>query len=104
MEDLADGHLKALNAIERKSGIHTWNLGTGQGYSVLEIIRAFEKASGKSVPFKFESRRDGDIAKSLADPSKAFTELNWSAKRGLDEMMSDAWRWQSNNPNGYELS
>ena len=104
VEDLADGHLKALNAIERKSGIHTWNLGTGQGYSVLEIIRAFEKASGKSVPFKFESRRDGDIAKSLADPSKAFTELNWSAKRGLDEMMSDAWRWQSNNPNGYELS
>lgn len=102
VEDLAEGHLKALKKIEQESGVHTWNLGTGSGYSVLEIVRSFEKASGKSVPFIFESRREGDVAVSLADPSKAFAELGWRAKRGLTEMMSDAWRWQSSNPMGYK--
>lgn len=102
VQDLADGHIKALGAIEKKVGIDIWNLGTGQGYSVLEIVRAFEKASGKIIPFNFVPRRKGDIAECWADPTKAFEELNWKAKRGLTEMMSDAWRWQSNNPNGYK--
>jgi UDP-glucose 4-epimerase len=99
--DLAEGHLRALKALESLTGAHVWNLGTGRGYSVLEMVRAFEKASGCMVPYKIASRRPGDIAVCYADPSKAASELRWRAKRGLPEMMRDAWRWQSMNPNGY---
>ncbi|WP_458374251.1 UDP-glucose 4-epimerase GalE [Pseudomonas laurylsulfatiphila] len=99
--DLAEGHLKALQAISHKNGVNTWNLGTGTGYSVLEMIRAFEKASEKPVPFKIVDRRLGDIAECWADPSKAELELGWKTERGLQEMMSDTWRWQLLNPQGY---
>lgn len=101
VQDLADGHLKALAAMEREPGLSVWNLGTGQGYSVLEMIHAYELASGKPVPFKVAPRRPGDIAQCWADPAKALAELNWKAVRGLPEMMADAWRWQLNNPDGY---
>lgn len=99
--DLADGHLKALRAIATQSGVHVWNLGTGNGYSVLEMVRAFEQASGRPVPYRIAPRRSGDIAECWADPSKAARELNWKAERGLAAMMVDAWRWQSGNPRGY---
>ena len=99
--DLADGHLKALQALAARHGLHTWNLGTGRGYSVLEIVRAFEAASGRPVPYRVAPRRPGDIATCYADPAKAERELGWKARRGLDEMMRDAWRWQSMNPDGY---
>lgn len=99
--DLAEGHLHALDALERRQGVHVWNLGTGQGYSVLEIVRAFEAASGKPVPYRIGPRRPGDIATCYADPTKAKCELGWKAKRGLPEMMRDAWLWQHKNPNGY---
>ncbi|MEX5686817.1 UDP-glucose 4-epimerase GalE [Pseudomonas silesiensis] len=99
--DLAEGHLKALQAITQKNGVNTWNLGTGTGYSVLEMIRAFEKASEKPVPFDIVDRRPGDIAECWADPSKAELELGWKTKRGLQEMMTDTWRWQLLNPQGY---
>ncbi len=100
--DLAEGHLRALEALETHTGAHVWNLGTGQGYSVLEMVRAFETASGKSVPYRIASRRPGDIATCYADPTKAEIELGWKARRGLDQMMQDTWRWQSMNPNGFE--
>lgn len=100
--DLAEGHLKALEALETRTGAHVWNLGTGQGYSVLEMIRAFEAASVKSIPYRIAPRRPGDIATCYADPTKAERELGWRAHRGLDQMMQDAWRWQSMNPNGFE--
>lgn len=100
--DLANGHLHALNAIKNRTGAHVWNLGTGQGYSVLEILRAFEVASGCSVPYRITKRRPGDIGVCYADPSKAKGELGWRAERALSVMMSDAWRWQINNPNGYK--
>src|SRR5690554_950950 len=100
--DLAEGHLAALKALQQRTGTHIWNLGTGQGYSVLEMVKAFEHASGRRVPFTIAPRRSGDIAQCWADPSKAEIELEWRAKRGLQEMMEDAWRWQSNNPMGYE--
>jgi UDP-glucose 4-epimerase len=99
--DLADGHLSALQALQTRTGAHVWNLGTGQGYSVLEMVRAFEAASGKPVPYRVAPRRPGDIATCYADPAKAERELGWKALRGLDEMMRDAWRWQSMNPDGY---
>jgi UDP-glucose 4-epimerase len=99
--DLAQGHLRALEALHTRTGVHVWNLGTGQGYSVLEMVRAFEVASGKPVPYCVALRRAGDIATCYADPAKAERELGWKALRGLDEMMRDAWRWQSMNPNGY---
>ena len=99
--DLAEGHLKALQAISHKNGVNTWNLGTGTGYSVLEMIRAFEKASEKPVPFVIVDRRPGDIAECWADPSKAELELGWKTERGLQEMMTDTWRWQLLNPQGY---
>jgi UDP-glucose 4-epimerase len=83
------------------SGAHVWNLGTGQGYSVLDMVRAFEAASGKPLPYRVAPRRSGDIATCYADPAKAERELGWKARRGLDEMMRDAWRWQSMNPDGY---
>lgn len=102
--DLALGHLKALEKLSSINGAEVFNLGTGNGYSVLEMIKAFEVASGKSVKFKIKGRRSGDIAMSYANPEKAKSELNWEAKRGLDDMMADAWRWQSQNPNGYANS
>lgn len=99
--DLADGHLLALKALQTLTGCNVWNLGTGQGYSVLEMVRAFESASGKPVPYQIAPRRPGDIAVCYADPSKAAHELGWRANRGLPEMMLDTWRWQQMNPNGY---
>jgi UDP-glucose 4-epimerase len=99
---LAEGHLRALDALETCTGAHVWNIGTGQGYSVLDMVRAFEAASGKPVPYRIAPRRPGDIATCYADPSKAERELGWKAHRGLDEMMRDAWRWQSKNPNGFQ--
>jgi UDP-glucose 4-epimerase len=100
--DLAEGHLKALEALKTRTGAHVWNLGTGQGYSVLEMIRAFEAAIGKSIPYRIAPRRPGDIATCYADPTKAERELGWKARRGLDQMMQDAWRWQRVNPNGFK--
>jgi UDP-glucose 4-epimerase len=99
--DLADGHLKALHAIGQQTGVNIWNLGTGTGYSVLQMIRAFEQASGQPVPYQVVERRPGDIAECWADPAKAARELGWHAERGLAAMMADAWRWQSGNPQGY---
>jgi len=100
--DLAQGHLKALERIKDESGIFTYNLGTGTGYSVLEIIAAFKKASGRAVPYRIAPRRAGDIAACWADPALALSELNWQANRTLDEMMHDTWNWQQKNPQGYK--
>ena len=99
--DLAQGHLRALEAMQTRRGVHVWNLGTGQGYSVLEMVHAFEAASGKPVSYRVAPRRPGDIATCFADPAKAERELGWKALRDLNEMMRDAWRWQSMNPDGY---
>jgi UDP-glucose 4-epimerase len=102
--DLALGHLKALKALERleeDAECLTVNLGTGTGYSVLDIVREFEQASGRSVPYKIASRRPGDIASCYADPQRAVELLGWRAERGLGAMCADAWRWQSANPKGY---
>lgn len=99
--DLALGHLKALEAIQNKVGAHVWNLGTGRGYSVLELIQAFEKVTGQAIPYRIAPRRSGDVAVCYADPSKADKELGWRAERGLEEMLRDAWRWQEKNPNGF---
>ena len=101
--DLADGHLRALKALETRTGTHIWNLGTGCGYSVLDMLRAFEAISGKPVPHHIAARRPGDIATCYADPSKAAQELGWEAKRGLIDMVRDAWRWQSLNPSGFRI-
>jgi len=100
--DLAIGHVKALKKMEEKGGVTIYNLGTGNGYSVLDIVKAFEKACGKEIPYTIKPRRPGDIATCYADPAKAKAELGWVAERELDEMCEDTWRWQSNNPNGYE--
>ncbi len=100
--DLAKGHLIALDKLKTDPGLIIYNLGTGQGYSVFEMIAAFEKASGKKIPYEVVGRRSGDIATCYADPTKAQKELGWSAKRNIDDMCADTWRWQSNNPNGYE--
>jgi UDP-glucose 4-epimerase len=99
--DLAEGHLKALGALETRTGVHVWNLGTGQGYSVIDMVRAFQTESGKTVAYRIAPRRPGDIATCYADPSKAERDLGWKAKRGLSEMMRDAWHWQQINPSGY---
>ncbi len=100
--DLAAGHVKALQRLERKPReLLTVNLGTGRGYSVLEMVRAFEQASGRPVPYQIVSRRPGDIGACYADPSLAEAALGWKAQRGLEAMCRDAWRWQSQNPNGY---
>ena len=99
--DLASGHLQALEKLSSGPGILTYNLGTGQGYSVLEMIRAFEKSSGQKVPYEIGGRRAGDIATCYADPSLARKELDWTAIRGIETMTADAWRWQKNNPDGY---
>jgi UDP-glucose 4-epimerase len=99
--DLAEGHLCALQALQTRHGAPVWNLGTGHGASVLEMVRAFEQASGRAVPYRFAPRRDGDIAVCYADPRRAQQELGWQARRGLAEMMADTWRWQSQNPQGF---
>ncbi|MEB2347254.1 MAG: UDP-glucose 4-epimerase GalE [Comamonadaceae bacterium] len=99
--DLADGHLKALVALQQRTGWNAWNLGTGRGYSVMEMVRAFERASGKAIPCRVAPRRVGDVAQCWANPDKASRELGWTALRGLDQMMADAWHWQATNPNGY---
>lgn len=99
--DLAEGHLRAMDALQTHRGAHAWNLGTGQGYSVMDIIRAFEAASGRRIPYRIAPRRPGDIAICYADPTKAEQTLGWKAVRGLPEMMRDTWRWQSMNPDGY---
>jgi UDP-glucose 4-epimerase len=99
--DLAAGHLKALQAISSRQGVHVWNLGTGVGYSVLQMVSAFEQASGRPVPYQISPRRPGDIAECWADPGKAAQELGWRATRDLQAMMRDTWRWQSANPQGY---
>ncbi|QFK72919.1 UDP-glucose 4-epimerase GalE [Pradoshia sp. D12] len=100
--DLAMGHLKALEKVMSSSGVEAYNLGTGNGYSVLEMVKAFEKASGRQVPYRIVDRRPGDVAICYADPSKAKKELGWVAERGIEEMCRDSWRWQEKNPNGYD--
>jgi UDP-glucose 4-epimerase len=100
--DLAVGHIKALKKLATHPGIVTYNLGTGRGYSVLELIEAYRKASSKPIPYRLVDRRPGDIAENYADPSKAQDELFWMAERDIDDMCCDSWRWQSQNPKGYE--
>ncbi len=100
--DLAVGHVKALKKIEEKAGLCIYNLGTGTGYSVLDIVKNFEEATGVKIPYEIKPRRAGDIATCYADASKAKKELGWTAQYGIKEMCADSWRWQSNNPNGYE--
>ena len=99
--DLARGHVKALAKFEDEAQVSVYNLGTGHGYSVLEVVKAFEKACGKEIPYEIKPRRAGDIAICYADSSKAKKELGWTAERGIDEMCADTWRWQSSNPDGY---
>lgn len=99
--DLALGHLKALEKLETNPGLVTYNLGTGKGYSVLDMVKAFSKACGHEIPYKIVDRRPGDVAMCYADATKAKNELGWEAKYDLDRMCADSWRWQSNNPNGY---
>lgn len=99
--DLAKGHIQALKKTEQESGLWTINLGTGTGYSVLDIIKAFEEVSNKKIPYEIVSRRPGDVASCYADPKFAKQILGWDAKLGLNDMCCDSWRWQSNNPNGY---
>lgn len=99
--DLAEGHVAALEYLERRSRSLTANLGTGRGYSVLEVVKAFEQASGKTIALDFHPRRAGDVAQSYADPSLAAHELGWRARLTLEAMCRDAWRWQSQNPDGY---
>ena len=100
--DLAVGHVKALKKIEEKAGVCIYNLGTGKGYSVLDVVKAYEKACGKEIKYEIKPRRPGDIATCYSDASKAERELGWKAENGIKEMCADSWRWQSNNPNGYE--
>lgn len=102
--DLAQGHVKALENVLKSTGAEAYNLGTGRGYSVLELVSAFEKATGVKIPYKIVDRRPGDVAICYADPTKAKNELGWVATRGIEDMCRDAWRWQSQNPNGYERS
>lgn len=99
--DIAIGHIKALEKLETNSGLVTYNLGTGNGFSVLQLVKAFSKACGKEIPYKIAPRRAGDVAICYADPSKANRELNWKAERTLEKMCEDSWRWQKNNPKGY---
>ena len=100
--DLALGHLKAIEKKANEPGVHIYNLGTGNGYSVLQIIEAFQKACGKEIPYQIDPRRPGDIAECYANPAKAKNELGWVAERGIEEMCADSWRWQSTHPNGFE--
>lgn len=100
--DLAIGHVKALKKIEENAGLKIYNLGTGTGYSVLDIVKNFEEANDLTIPYVIKPRRAGDIAICYADPAKAKEELGWEAKYGIKEMCADSWRWQKNNPNGYD--
>ena len=100
--DLALGHIKAVEKALNSNEINAYNLGTGTGYSVLDIVKAFEKASGQTVNYKIVDRRPGDLATCYSDPSKALNELGWKAERDLNKMCEDSWRWQKNNPNGFE--
>lgn len=100
--DLAHGHVRALDKLNENPGLITYNLGTGNGYSVLDLVKAFSKASGINIKYEIAKRRQGDIATCYADPSKAQTELNWKAKYDIEQMCEDSWRWQKMNPNGYE--
>ena len=100
--DLAIGHIKTIEHCTDKPGVHIYNLGTGNGYSVLEIVKAFEKNTGMKVPYQIVPRRPGDIAKCYADATKAKEELGWVAERGIEEMCKDLWRWQSSHPNGFD--
>lgn len=99
--DLAAGHLKALQALEQRQGTCVWNLGTGNGYSVLQMVDAFEAASGRKVPYRVVPRRQGDVAECWADVNRAKCELGWQAEKNIDDMMRDAWCWQQKNPDGY---
>ena len=99
--DLADGHVKAIKKLQDREGVSIYNLGTGNGYSVLQVIKAFEEASGVKINYTIKPRRAGDIATCYASPDKAKAELGWEATRGIDEMCQDTWRWQSQNPQGY---
>ena len=99
--DLALGHVKAVEKVRGENGLFIYNLGTGVGYSVLDVVNAFEKASGVKIPYSIKPRRPGDIATCYSNPQKALDELGWKAERGIDEMCEDSWRWQSQNPNGY---
>jgi len=100
--DLAKGHVAAIKKLEEKKGVLIYNLGTGKGYSVLDVVHAFEKACGKEIPYTIKPRRPGDIATCYADPAKAKAELGWEAQYGIEEMCADSWKWQSMNPKGYE--
>jgi UDP-glucose 4-epimerase len=100
--DLATAHVAALQAIEKNAGLAIYNIGTGHGYSVLDVVNAFEKANGVKVPYSIKPRRPGDIATCYCDPSKAERELGWKAKYGIEDMCRDSWNWQSQNPNGFE--
>ena len=100
--DLAKGHVKALKKIEEKAGLKVYNLGTGIGYSVLDIVKNFEEATGVKIPYVIKDRRAGDIATCYSSAEKAEKELGWKAEFGIKEMCADSWKWQSNNPNGYE--
>ena len=99
--DLARGHVKAIDKLLENPGVVIYNLGTGRGYSVLEIVKAFEKACGKPIPYRIDPRRPGDIAACYADPTKAYEELGWKAEFGIEEMCRDGWNWQKKNPEGY---
>ena len=102
VEDLAAGHIAALKALaDTDEAVHTWNLGSGHGTSVLEMVKAFEKAVGREIPYEIVARRPGDVAVSYADPSKANRELGWSTQKSVDDMAADTWRWQSQNPRGF---
>lgn len=100
--DLVKGHLAALNYLQRSQGCHVWNLGTGQGYSVLQIIKAFEEATGITIPYELVERRAGDIAECWSNPQKAFEDLGWKTEYSLEEMMQHSWNWQSKNPEGFK--
>ena len=99
--DLAIGHVKAIERMKKAKGVHIYNLGTGVGYSVLDVVKAYEKACGKEIPYEIKPRRAGDIATCYCDATKAKEELGWVAERGIEEMCEDSWRWQSANPDGY---
>ena len=102
MVDLAEGHLAAMEVCASKPGAHIYNLGTGKGLSVLDVIHAFGDACGKPVPYRVGPRRPGDAVACYADPTKAANELGWSTKRDIGDMAQDTWRWQSDNPYGYQ--
>lgn len=102
--DLAKGHIAAVRHIQKNPGCVVYNLGTGNGYSVLDMVNGMKKASGRDVPYQFVARRPGDVPICFASPVKAKAELGWCAELGIDRMCQDAWRWQSNNPDGYNTA